>query len=119
MNVLIVEDDRVLSLMLQKMVQRMGNEVVNCVTTGEEAVEITLNDSVDLILMDIMLEGEIDGIEAMHQIREQSDVSVIYVTGNSDPVTIERARETDYKDFLIKPVNFESLEQSIGTIHEN
>jgi len=118
MNVLIVEDDRVLSLMLQKMVIQMGYKVVDCVTTGEEAVEITFNDSVDLILMDIMLEGEIDGIEAMHQIREKSDVSVIYVTGNSDPLTIKRARETDFKDFLIKPVNFESLEHSIGTLHK-
>lgn len=116
MNILIVEDDRVLSLMLTRMVQRIGHEVVGSVTRGEDAVQLTSNNRVDLILMDIMLEGEIDGIDAMKQIRRNSDVPVIYVTGNSDKITIERAKETNFVKYLVKPIAFKQLEGAIKSV---
>ncbi len=116
MNILIVEDDRVLSLMLGRMVQRLGHDIVNSVTKGENAIETVRENDVDLILMDIMLEGEIDGIDAMTQIRSQSDVPVIYVTGNSDKTTIERAKETNYLAYLVKPIVFDQLKKTIGQI---
>ena len=116
MKILIVEDDRVLSLMLARMVQRIGHEVVSSVTMGEEAVDIAANDQVDLILMDIMLEGEIDGIDAMKQIRTKSDVPVIYVTGNSDKSTIQRAKETNYVAYLVKPIVFDQLKKTISQV---
>ncbi len=116
MKILIVEDDRVLSLMLSRMVQRIGHEVVDTVTMGEEAVSTVKENSVDLILMDIMLEGKIDGIEAMKQIREESDVPVIYVTGNSDQSTIERAKETNYVAYMVKPIVFDQLKNTINEV---
>lgn len=116
MNILIVEDDRVLSLMLKKMVQRIGHSVSGSVTKGEDAVELAFSNNVDLILMDIMLEGEIDGIEAMKEIRQKSDVPVIYVTGNSDKITIERAKETNYIEYLVKPIVFKQLEGAIKKV---
>lgn len=116
MNILIVEDDRVLSLMLTRMVQRIGHNVVGSVTRGEDAVQLTANNQVDLILMDIMLEGEIDGIEAMKQIRTKSDVPVIYVTGNSDKITIQRAKETSFVEYLVKPIAFKQLEGAINRV---
>ena len=75
------------------------------------------SNQVDLILMDIMLEGEIDGIDAMEQIRGTSDVDVIYVTGNSDNSTIERAQKTNYVEYLVKPIVFDQLKQAIGKVH--
>ena len=116
MNILIVEDDRVLSLMLGRMVERLGHNIINSVTKGEDAIETALEEDIDLILMDIMLEGEIDGVDAMMQIREQSDVPVIYVTGNSDRSTIERAEKTDFIAYLVKPIVFDQLKKSIGKI---
>lgn len=116
MNILIVEDDRVLSLMLSRMVQRIGHSVVDTVTMGESAVEIMGNGEVDLILMDIMLEGQIDGIEAMEQIRSHSEVPVIYVTGNSDKSTIERAEQTGFIAYLVKPIIFDQLKKSISEV---
>ncbi|MDZ7693750.1 MAG: response regulator [Balneolaceae bacterium] len=116
MKVLIVEDDRVLSLMLTRMVQRIGHEVVGTLTEGEIAVETMRSNSVDLVLMDIMLEGKIDGIDAMEQIRGTSDVDVIYVTGNSDNSTIERAQKTNYVEYLVKPIVYEQLKQAIDKI---
>lgn len=116
MRILIVEDDRVLSLMESKMVERMGHQVVDTLTTGETAVDRVSNGEVDLILMDIMLEGTIDGIEAMKQIRGTSDVPVIYITGNSDRSTRERAKETSYIDYLVKPITFERLKKAIESV---
>lgn len=98
------------------MVQRIGHEVADSVTMGEEAVEIVNNGNIDLILMDIMLEGKIDGIDAMKQIRNYSDVPVIYVTGNSDQTTIKRAKETSYVAYLVKPIVLDQLKNSIGQV---
>jgi CheY-like chemotaxis protein len=64
--------------------------------------------------MDISLEGEIDGIEAMLEIRKFSDVPVIYITGNSDPYHVERAEKTNYLDYLTKPIEYDDLKKSIG-----
>ncbi|MFH5833979.1 response regulator [Halalkalibaculum sp. DA3122] len=119
MKILIVEDDRVLSLMLSRMVQRIGHRVVDSVTMGESAIDIVENNSVDLILMDIMLEGQIDGIETMEKIRTHSDVPVIYVTGNSDYSTIERAEQTNFVAYLVKPIAFDQLKKSIAEMNNS
>lgn len=119
MDILIVEDDRVISLMLRKMVERLGHNILDIVTKGEDAVNIALNHEPGLILMDIMLEDEIDGIEAIKQIKDHKNTPVIYVTGNSDSSTMKRAKETDYIAYLIKPVVFNRLEEAINRIHTN
>ncbi|MTI86671.1 MAG: response regulator [Balneolaceae bacterium] len=118
MKVLIVEDDKVLSLLLTKMVERLGLEVLAISSKGHDAVQKTKNLSPDLILMDIMLEDNLDGIEAMKQIRENNIESpVIFITGNSDPYNRERAESTDFVDYLIKPVSYEELTQSINKLN--
>ncbi len=117
MQVLIVEDDRVLSLMLTKMVERMGHSVIGAVPSGEEAVEKARSNSIDLILMDIMLEGKIDGIQAMQQInKNRHHVPVIYITGNSDKSTRNRAKSTNYIAYLVKPINYDRLKETITSI---
>lgn len=113
MNILIVEDDRVLSLMLTKLVERIGHKVVDAVTDGQSAIKSVHSNNIDLILMDIMIEGEIDGIETMHKIRENHAVPVIYVTGNSDQRTIERAQETNFTDYLVKPITDAQLRKAL------
>lgn len=117
MKVLIVEDDKVLSLLLTKMVERMGFEVVRSVSKGSDAIQSASETEPDLILMDIMLEDDIDGIDAMLKIRESKpDMPVIFITGNSDPYNRERAEETDFVDYLIKPVSYEELQDSMNKV---
>lgn len=114
-NVLIIEDDIVLSLLLSKMVERLGYNVVDVVTKGHEAVTKVCNLGPDLILMDIVLEDDLDGIDAMITIRNKAiQTPVIFITGNSDPFNKKRAAETNYIDYLIKPVSFEELSRSIS-----
>lgn len=112
-KVLIVEDDLIIALSTQKMVQKLGYDVIGRVTTGEEAVQQALQTQPDVILMDIRLAGELDGIDASEQILKiVSGTDIIYVTGNTDLSYQERADRTGYKAFLVKPVSMADLKKS-------
>lgn len=116
MKILIIEDDRLISLMLSKMVQKMGHEVVAVYSKGEKAITSIDELSVDLILMDVMLEGEIDGIQAMQEIQKKHTIPVIYITGNSDNSTKNRASLTNYVAYMVKPVTFAQLKKTINSL---
>ncbi|MDZ7714969.1 MAG: response regulator [Balneolaceae bacterium] len=114
-KVLIVEDDNLLQVILEKMLVKLGHTVLGKVSEGSKAIKSALKyDAVDLILMDIRLEDDIDGIEAMKQIREKSNVKVIFITGNSEPSNIKRAKETGYVDFISKPVSQGRLSEALS-----
>ncbi|MEQ8525546.1 response regulator [Gracilimonas sp.] len=119
MKIIIVEDDKVLSLLLSKMIERLDYEVMEIITKGQEAIERIDALNPDLVLMDIMLEDDVDGIDAMIALREKSNnVPVIYITGNSDPMNRDRAKATDFVDYLIKPVSFDELKSTINRLAE-
>lgn len=112
-KVIIVEDDLILNLLYENYMERLGFDTEGEIVYGKTAVDVTKKLDPDLILMDIFLEGTIDGIDAMMEIREFSTVPVIYITGNSDPTHRERAKKTNYTDYIIKPVEFEELRRSL------
>lgn len=112
-KVLIVEDEMIISLMLEQMVVQMGHKVVGKATSGEVAVKQALEVQPEVILMDIRLQGNMDGVEAISQIQEKINVSVIYITGNTDQMYKKRVKETQYLDFLIKPVTQHQLSHSL------
>ena len=109
-KILIVEDDLLLSAVKQRFVQNLGHQAVGTARTAEEAIEKTQSLQPDLIIMDIKLIGEMDGIQAMKKIREISDVPVIYLSGVSDEEILDRAEETKFVDFLVKPITSSDLE---------
>lgn len=113
-KVLIVEDDMIISMVLERMVLKLQHEVVAKVITGREAIDAARHHSPDLILMDIQLKDDIDGITAMQEIRKTSAVHVIYITGNSDQYNLSRARRTDFVDYLVKPIQMNDLKISIN-----
>ena len=98
---LLVEDDFILALVHRKYLEKIGCEVIDSVTSGKDAIESALENNPDFILMDIRLEGQMDGIEAMMEIQKAINIPVVYVTGNSEPAILERARATNMKGFLI------------------
>lgn len=120
-TVMIVEDDLILNLLYESYLDKLGYDAEGELVYGKTAIEVAKKIKPDLILMDISLEGEIDGITAMKEIQKFSDVPVIYITGNSDPYHVERAKETGYLDYLVKPIEFndlkESLERNYDKIH--
>ncbi len=115
-RVLIVEDDMIISLVIENMVKELGHEVVGKATSGDEAIRLASDESPDLVLMDIRLKGEMDGIEAVTEIKQNINTSVIYLTGNSDRVNYERARETEFIDLITKPFTISDLTRSLDLI---
>ncbi len=113
LSVFIVEDDAFQVFILEKMISRLGYDVIGKSSTGEEAVQLAVQLKPDIIFMDISLEGEMDGIEAVIAIQEKISVKIIYVTGNSDDYHRKRAEKTDYSDYLSKPITKDILEQSL------
>ncbi len=103
-KILIVEDEAIIALSTKKMIEKMGHKNVDIVDSGDKAILYVKENKPTLILMDLKINGELDGIETMEMIRKFSDVPVIYTTGNSDPRARERANSTTKSDFLTKPI---------------
>lgn len=117
MKILIVEDDLILTMLNTRFIEILGHEVVKALKSGEEAIEFTRENDVDIILMDIRLKGKKDGIEAMNEINKTKAIKAIYISGNSDPETKKRAEATNMLDFCVKPLSFEELEVILGKIN--
>ncbi len=112
-RIILVEDDFILSMLLEKQIKKLGYSVAAKVDNAEEAIDLVKKNEIDMVLMDIKLAGKLDGIEAMFLIREFSGIPVIYLTGNADKSTKLRAQKTRPKGYLIKPVNMKLLSQII------
>ncbi len=112
-TLLIVEDEAIVAADLKATLERSGYTVLGPVESGEVAVEIAAEQHPDLILMDIRLAGEMDGIEAAARIRQQLHLPVVFLTAHSDEATLSRARESAPLGFLLKPFNERELRTTI------
>lgn len=110
---LIVEDEALIAEELRERLLRLGFTVIAAVSSGEEGVEIATRESPDLVLMDIRLSGDKDGVQAAREIREQVDVPIVYLTAHSDKRTVERANQTDHDGFILKPFLRRELHSTI------
>ncbi len=110
---MIVEDDLILNLLYESYLEKLGYDGEGELVYGKTAIDVARRFKPDLILMDISLEGDMDGIEAMLEIRKFSDVPVIYITSNSDLYHVNRAKETNYIDYLVKPIEFNDIKESL------
>ena len=102
-TILIVEDESIVADDLAGKLRRLGYEVAGITSEGEEAVALTCRLHPSLVLMDISLDGPMDGIEAAEIIRRQHDVPVVYLTAHSDPATLARAKLTGPFGYILKP----------------
>ena len=109
-RVLIVEDESIIALATKANLKRMGCDVVGTAATGQQAVEYTLKKKPDVVLMDIMLEGAMDGIQAATLIRERHPhLPIIYCTAYTDSGTRGLAARTNPKAFMGKPLDYDAL----------
>lgn len=108
---LIVEDDMLLSLVEERLVEKLGYQVIHKTDSGEEAIKKAEKLQPDLIIMDIILKGDLDGIQAMQEIRKHSNVPVVYLSGNSDQFNYERAKKTGFVEYLVKPITLKDLKR--------
>lgn len=112
-KILIVEDDKVVAQMVSRRLEVMGYKVVGILNAGEEAVKMTPQLNPDLVLMDIGLSGDIDGVEAVNRIKKISEVPVVFLTAFSDEKTIQRAKLSGSFGYLLKPFQTQELYSAI------
>lgn len=112
-KILIVEDELIVAENIARHLRKQGYEVVAIVDTGEDAIREALQSSLNLVLMDIMLQGEIDGITATEIIHSELQIPVIYMTAYVDDATLERAKLTNPYGYLVKPFKPHDLKVSI------
>jgi CheY-like chemotaxis protein len=112
-SVLIVEDDDILARVEDWRLKNLGYRVSGRAITGTEAIDLARNTRPDVVLMDINIRGNIDGIETAKTIKKEFGIPVIYVTSHSDGVTLERARDTKPDGFIVKPFEDNDLRVAI------
>ena len=113
-QILVVEDERIIALNLKENLESLGYSVVGIAASGQQAIEKATQLRPDLVLMDIRLRGDMDGIQAAEQIWESLSIPVIYVTGHSDQSTLERAKITAPFGYVLKPVKEKELSVAIS-----
>jgi len=112
-KILVVEDESIVAMDIKHRLEIMEYVVPAVVSSGERAVEEAGKHRPDLILMDIVLKGDIDGIEAYKQIKEVYDIPVVYLTAYSDEKTLNRAKTTTPYGYIIKPFEDRELKCAI------
>jgi len=112
-KILIVEDERIISEDIKKRLQKLGYSVPSIARSGEEAVHKARVLNPDLVLMDIVLEGEMDGIEAAAHIKSLCEIPIVYLTAYADQKTLERAKITEPYGYILKPFDDRDLHITI------
>lgn len=111
--VLVVDDEFLIADLLTEMLVEMGLTVCGSAATADEAVALASQHLPALVLMDVRLKGQKDGIEAAHDIRRIMPVPIVFITGSREPETVQRIRADSDSAVLFKPVRFDQLRQVV------
>ncbi len=112
-KILIIEDDKMLSAIFEMFISEIGHEHIGTVTSCKDAIPLCKENRPDLVLMDIHLEGEKDGIETAKILGADFNIPVIYISGDTDKSTIINAVLKNTYGFLTKPLHKETLEIAV------
>ncbi|EKQ55713.1 MAG: CheY-like receiver domain-containing protein [Methanobacterium sp. Maddingley MBC34] len=112
-SIILVEDEIIVAADVKNRLENMGYSVLGIFDTGEEAIEKVGELKPNLVLMDIVLKGEMDGIDAALKIRELFNIPIIYLTAYSDEKTLERAKITEPFGYVLKPFEDREIQSAI------
>ncbi|HPH01997.1 MAG TPA: ATP-binding protein [Spirochaetota bacterium] len=112
-RILIVDDDELAGMSLRGHIKRMGYHECGMAANSGDALDLITRTAPDLVLMDIMIEGELDGVETAKLILQRFDVPIVYLTASADTETVERAKATSPFGYLIKPIEENALRVTI------
>lgn len=115
-KVLIAEDDAIVALDLQGMVMRLGFDVVAIAENGQTAIAAARRFQPDVILLDMVLSGPMDGIEVAKEIHKLLDIPIIFCVVSPDLTILARAKDISYAGYLLKPINPDSLATTLDTV---
>jgi CheY-like chemotaxis protein len=108
-KILIVEDDVIISHIIELQLKKLGYIVSGIAANGQDAITLMNNTNPDAILMDIFLDGKMDGIEAAKIIKEKFNIPIIFLTAYSDDNVLERIRTIQSAQYVLKPFTNEDL----------
>jgi len=117
-RILIVEDDMIIQMFLNTIITSLGFDVVGEARTCEQALQKVKDLEPEIILMDIGIAGDKDGIITTQLINETHDIPVLFLTGNSDESTLNRAKEVNPAGFVFKPINEVHLRTKLFELNE-
>lgn len=109
-TIVVVEDEAIVAMDLRAKLEDLGYAVPGSSHSGEEAVKLVSLIQPDLVLMDIRLSGEMDGVQAAGEIHQTLDIPVVFLTAYADEPTLDRAKQTEPLGYLLKPVDHKSLQ---------
>src|ERR1035437_6746789 len=112
-SIFVVEDESIVAKDIQNSLKKLGYSFAGSANTGEQALQMIAESHPDLVLMDIMLKGEMNGIEAAAEIKNSFDIPVIYLTAYADSHTIDKAKTTQPHGYIIKPFKEVDLHTAI------
>lgn len=115
-KIIIVEDEAIVAMATKMMLTQLSHQIVASVSTAEQAIIESEQQNADLILMDIKLKGQLDGIQASEEIRKHKNTPILFVTGNSDAKTKMRISNISNADMLQKPVMIEDLKHLLNKL---
>ena len=113
-NILIVEDESIVAMEIESYIQKLGYAVVDTCSNANDAFKVVEHDAIDIIMMDICIKGELDGVEAAGIIKKSHpDIEIIFLTAHMDDYNVDRAIELNPAAYLSKPFNREELRVSL------
>lgn len=112
-RILVVEDEAIIAMDIQSILKKIGYSSAEVVHSGEESIQKVAAGRPHLVLMDIKLKGNLDGIQAAHQIYDQFRVPVVYITAYGDENTLKRANGTGRFGYITKPFEENELQTTI------
>lgn len=115
-KILIVEDDIIIATHISKVLEKAGYEVDGILPKGEAAIAHIQANPPDIILLDIALKGDIDGVETAQKIRQYFSIPILFLTANADEATFARAKATQPEDFISKPFKPRQLLRSLELV---
>ena len=112
-KILVAEDETIVAMDLKRRLTSLGYQVINISASGEDCISKSLELKPDLILMDIILKGSIDGIKAAEIIKSKLNIPIVYLTAHTDENTIQRAKITGPYGYILKPYEIRDLHSTI------
>lgn len=112
-KILVVEDESIVAMDIKHRAEGLGYSVTGITPSGEGAIQKAAETLPDLVLMDIVLKGDMDGVEAAQKIRDSLDIPVVYLTAYSDEKTLKRAKVTEPFGYIIKPFEDRELHSAV------
>jgi two-component SAPR family response regulator len=120
-SILIVEDEAITAMYMEKIFIRRGYDVIGCVSSGEDAIASSISLKPDLVVLDVRLAGSLDGIDTAAKIKEMTDgrVQLVFVTGYSDTDLMDRAMKINPLHYFLKPLNLSEFTRVVESFFSN